>query len=80
MFHHRVGVLEALVQALINLDERTLEKLLLVGEFLLDGGLLDEELLDLLQQKLHVGVHCFTLHGSAGVVESDRGLWWWWQW
>jgi hypothetical protein len=57
LLHRGVDFLEALVQGLIHLDEPALEQVLLVGELLLDGGLLD-------------GVHGFNRHVVAGVVES----------
>jgi len=86
LLQHCFGVQEALFNVVIDLGEAPLEEVLLLGQLLLDNGLLDGEFLDLVEQQLRVRVHSVrgggVLLDSPSVVVMNRGFgWkWWWRW
>jgi hypothetical protein len=50
-----------------------LEDILLIGEFLLGGGLRGGEFLDLRQQELGIGIHGAQMFGEVSIVEVGGG-------
>jgi hypothetical protein len=84
LLHHRFGLLEAVVNVVVNLSEATLQELLLLGQLLLDDSLLDGELADFFEQKFRIGVHIggggyCALLGATSIVVADRRFRWKWR-